>query len=322
MVKRSRLFLSVTGSPEATIALASGPRISTSALESPDLAAAASCCAASSGVAKLFCFAPVAAAAGFAAAARAKATARTENSMRLMCVSPRASSAPAAATAARRSRRRAARRAAIAEVAGFSTAADSVERARLSAAAETARAARAISGSVRLSELVAAAAREILPRACVAAAVSFARIDPGPCAAAVSLLGRLVAVLRALAVLRSVLPVAVADVGAVEVVVGVVIDVDVTAAPMAPAPHGRADDDAHREHECRTCDVARRIVVVGRIRRVGPGTVDDHRVIGRHVDHLRIRGLDDVDGRPVLLLDLDRLLLAGLEIPRQIGRAH
>ena len=135
-----------------------------------------------------------------------------------MCVSPRASSAPAATAAARRSRRSAARRAAIAEVAGFTAASDSVERARFSAAAETARAARAISGSVRLSEVVAAAARQILPCACacVAAAVGFARIDPGPCAAPVSLLGRLVAVLRALAVLRSVLPVPVADVGAVE----------------------------------------------------------------------------------------------------------
>src|SRR5258705_13988782 len=131
-------------------------------------------------------------------------------------------------------------------------------------------------------------------------------------AAAVELLlCRRVAILRALAVLGTVLPAAARTATALpalpaggtvvdlvlpirvvhvlgEVVVVAVVDVDVAAAPVAVAPQRRADRHPDAEGERRPGDVAGWIVGVRRICGVRPSPVDHGRVVGRHIDHLRI----------------------------------
>src|SRR5439155_1426775 len=130
-------------------------------------------------------------------------------------------------------------------------------------------------------------------------AVGVARSGLGTVAAAVLLLGALVAILGALAVRRIVIERLLAalalatvplvlDLGglvpAVHVVgevVGLVdVDVDVAATPVTAAPDRRADRHPHAERDRRRAPgVGRRIRVVRRIgRRVGP--VEDGRVVG------------------------------------------
>src|SRR5262249_222025 len=152
-----------------------------------------------------------------------------------------------------------------------------------------------------------------------------------------ALLGGVVTVLHALAVLGVVLPLAsvlstcpgtpvgvvlldtVPGLGAVVHVVGEVVrsagvDIDVAAAvaPVAVAPERRSHRGAGKEGERAGGEVTRR---VGVIRWIGwrPGAVDDRRGIARHRDHLRVRGLDpDHGGRG---FDLHR----GLPRPRGGG---
>ena len=105
--------------------------------------------------------------------------------------------------------------------------------------------------------------------------------------------------------------------------VGVAIDVDVRVAAAAIAITApRCADGGAPDHARRQCGSGRIRVVVRRVRRRVVDrrcTLHDHgrRVVLRHVDHLRIRGLDD-DG---LLLDLHHLLVVGLEAARGLRLA-
>src|SRR4029079_4766003 len=131
--------------------------------------------------------------------------------------------------------------------------------------------------------------------------------------AAELLLARRNAVPRAFAVLGVMTPVAIADVGAIEVVVLVDVDVYVAATPVAIAPERTADRQPHAEGEQRR---PRRVRVIG-IRGVGrirPRAVDSGRVILWNVDNLRIRRLDLDDGRTAFLRLSDVLFLAGLQV--------
>ncbi len=117
-------------------------------------------------------------------------------------------------------------------------------------------------------------------------------------------------------------PVAVADVGAVEIVVPVDVDVHVVVVPVPAAPQRGARDDAGApeesvdERRVRHRPVRR---VVRRVRGPPPTAVHDRRLVGRHVDDLRIRRLDhDVGLRP-FLLHLDLLLLVALQISGGLG---
>ena len=111
------------------------------------------------------------------------------------------------------------------------------------------------------------------------------------------------------------------DVARVDVGVAVDVDVRVVAAAVAIAAPRRADGGAP-DHAGGERGTGRIRVVVRRIRR---RVVDrrralhDHgrRVVLRHVDHLRIRRLDDDD----FLLDLHHLLVVGLEAARGLRLA-
>src|SRR5690349_6278414 len=93
--------------------------------------------------------------------------------------------------------------------------------------------------------------RNVLPPLLRAAAELLARIHARPLALAEFVLAAFVAILHALAMLGVVVPVPVLDVGLVEVVVRIVIDIDATAAPVAAAPERTANRHAHREGKKR-----------------------------------------------------------------------
>jgi hypothetical protein len=59
-----------------------------------------------------------------------------------------------------------------------------------------------------------------------------------------------------------------------------------------------------------TCDVSRRIIGIGRICRVCPCSVNNRRVIGGHIDDLRVGRLDNDD----LFFYLYDLLFSGLQV--------
>ena len=131
-----------------------------------------------------------------------------------------------------------------------------------------------------------------------AAAECVARLGVLPGAVPILLAARVVAVLDALTVRAVVLPIAVRNVGLVEVVVvvDVVVHVAVSAAPSSPVavtPQRRADRhaDAKREQRRRR-DVAGRVVRNRRVRWIRPGAIDCGGVVGRDVDDLRIGRLD------------------------------
>src|SRR5579862_503070 len=148
----------------------------------------------------------------------------------------------------------------------------------------------------------------------------------------VALPARRVAVPHPLPVVDVVLPIAVADVGLIEVVVVVHVDVDVVvpvAAPTAVAPERRADSHAGTKRQQRGGgDVPGWVIGVGWIARGRPGTVHHGGVVRRHVNHLRVRRLVLDDGglrrcslgcrcirrRRRCRFDGDRLLLGALEI--------
>src|SRR5581483_3616762 len=191
--------------------------------------------------------------------------------------------------------------------------------ASLAALLRRARATAARAAAARAAAIAAgpAAPRELAPAGVRATAEVLTRLRVLR-AATVPLLRALVAIADALAVVDVVLPVAVLDVGLVEVVVAVDVDVDVAAAPVAVAPERRADRHAGAEgDQARAQRVARRIVRVRRIGRVRPRAVDDRGVVGGDVDDLGIRGLDDdrltaaAGGR---LFDGDALLAVALEV--------
>ena len=120
-----------------------------------------------------------------------------------------------------------------------------------------------------------------------------------------------------------VVPVVVIDVGSVEAVVAVDIDVDVGAMPVAIAPHGgpHREPDTERDGR-RSVDISGRVVVVGRVHGVCPGAVDHCGVIGGDIDNLGIGGLNN-DGLGLaaggLVLHGDRLLRVGLEVALGLG---
>src|SRR5262249_38110761 len=163
--------------------------------------------------------------------------------------------------------------------------------------------------------LPGSAAAELLSALFGPAAEGLARGSPGAVGSSIELLlGGRVAVLGALPVLGVVLPRGPVAAGAagpiggtladpvsavdvpVEVVLPVHVDVDVAATPVAPAPDRAADDHPDTERDRRRGEVAvgivGRVVVVRRIVRIRPRSVDDLRVVGRHVEDLRIRRLD------------------------------
>ncbi len=140
--------------------------------------------------------------------------------------------------------------------------------------------------------------------------------------AAVFFAGDRIAVRHRPAMIDVVRPVAVADVGAVEIVVPVDVDVHVVVVPVPAAPQRRARGDAGApEESVDERGVRHRPVrrVVRRVRGPPPTSVHDRRLVGRHVDDLRIRRLDhDVGLRP-FLLHLDLLLLVALQISGGLG---
>src|SRR5262249_7980717 len=101
-----------------------------------------------------------------------------------------------------------------------------------------------------------------------------------------------------------------ADLVAVEIIV--VVDVDLVVSPAAAAPHAApegAHGKAHSEPDERR---AHRVVgVVDRRVRVNRWAVNDDRIIGRDIDDVRLRWLDDDDFFLLDDLGLDLLLLVG-----------
>ena len=167
-----------------------------------------------------------------------------------------------------------------------------------------------------------------------AAAKRIPRCGVARLSAAVLLGDALVAIRHGAAMVGVVVPVAVRDVGAVEVVVAIDVDVDVAAAPVAIAPQRAADDDAGGEAEQRAAvgivAIAGRIPVIRRVRRIRPCAVHHGRVVRRHVDDFGIGRLDLDDRgavlhfrRDLLLLGvLERALRDGLGAQRLRGRHH
>jgi hypothetical protein len=108
---------------------------------------------------------------------------------------------------------------------------------------------------------------------------------------------------------------------AVAIDVGVAVNIDVhrPAAPVPVAPTivpGGSDSHAGGKADySRSNGSSVRIVRIRRISRVRPGSVDNCRVIGRHIDHCRARRLDH-NGFP---FDFDRLLLRGFQIALGLG---
>ena len=140
-----------------------------------------------------------------------------------------------------------------------------------------------------------------------------------------ALAGRGIAIGHALAVDRLVLPATVVDVVDVEVAVDVDraidvhVDIAVAASPVPAAEDRAGGSDADTEHQAAqqggAIAVARRRWIVGRrIGRIGPGAVDGVGIVGRHVDHFRVRRGDDDRAVGSRSLRGDRLLLAALQI--------
>lgn len=103
----------------------------------------------------------------------------------------------------------------------------------------------------------------------------------------------------------------------VHVVVPVDVDIDAVIVPVDVAPQRARDRNSRAERKARGESARDRIAwrrwyIHGRIRWIGPRTVDHSRVIRRHVQDLRI-GRHDLDRA---LLDDNLLLLGGLQIAR------
>jgi hypothetical protein len=122
------------------------------------------------------------------------------------------------------------------------------------------------------------------------------------------------------AVIDVVMPVFVADIGAIERVVAIDVDINATAAPspVAGTPDGCADDHAGGKDEARRIDIGRRVDVIRR-RRVPPVAVHHGRVVGRDVHHLRLRRFDDIDLLAALQLGSDDLLFSRLQVAGSVG---
>ena len=100
-----------------------------------------------------------------------------------------------------------------------------------------------------------------------------------------------------------------------ESLVAIDVEVEATMVPVRAAPERHPDRDADAEREEAAHDPSRRVVVVRRIGRIGPGAVDDQRIVGRHVDQAGLGRLDADDRGPLGRrgLDGDHLLRGGGE---------
>src|SRR5258706_6909583 len=171
-----------------------------------------------------------------------------------------------------------------------------------------------------------AGARTILPRTkhllAVAAAEIHAIGDAGlQIVVAKALLNIRIAVSNTLAMRRVVLPV-VSDVAYLVVVV----DVEVAVAPVASAaPVIDPASDGPARAECETrCDHGRADIrrigeIIGRIGRVRPSSVNDCRIVVRHVDCVGVGRLDHDRLLAFLRLNADFLLLGGDQLFVVIG---
>src|SRR5258706_8932646 len=171
-----------------------------------------------------------------------------------------------------------------------------------------------------------AGARTILPRTKHLLTVVAAEIHPIGDAGlqivvAKALLNIRIAVSNTLAMRRVVLPV-VSDVAYLVVVV----DVEVAVAPVASAaPVIAPASDGPARAECETrCDHARADIrrireIIGRIGRVRPSSVNDCRIVVRHVDCVGVGRLDHDRLLAFLRLNADFLLLGGDQLFVVIG---
>ncbi len=97
------------------------------------------------------------------------------------------------------------------------------------------------------------------------------------------------------------------------------IDIDIPSVPVGVPPRitpcGTHGDTRCKGKRGSSCHVSRRIIVVGRIRRIPPRPIDHGGIINRHVDNLWIGRLDLNDR----LLDDDNLLFRRLEVTLCLG---
>jgi hypothetical protein len=102
----------------------------------------------------------------------------------------------------------------------------------------------------------------------------------------------------------------------IDVGIPVNVNIDVTVSPIAVSPRiapRRPYGKAHSERDHRYArHVPRRVVIIGGIGRIPPGSIDHRRIVGRYVDNLRILRLDD-DGLR-LLLHRDLLPFGALQV--------
>lgn len=94
------------------------------------------------------------------------------------------------------------------------------------------------------------------------------------------------------------------------------VDIDVAVVPVAVTPcvsPGCAASDARTKPKPRSCDIIRWVIVIRRIRRIPPFTIDRGGIIRRDIDSVGAGGLDgDVrwsSGGRRCLFDLDDLFL-------------
>ena len=210
--------------------------------------------------------------------------------------------------------------------------ADAVAAATITAVAHAASVA-TISGATPVAALAAVSTADPVTVAALTALSRFAATEvitrPVGLLVTEFLSRSLVAVGGIAAVLGVVLP----SVAGIHVVPGVVaiyvggpvdIDVDVAAPPVAAAedcPCSReADAPGEAAYQCLAgIPVGNAGVVVGRVGGVRPRAINHRRIVGRHVNGLRLRGLDD-DG---LRFGLHHLLRVALEVAVVLGQlAH